>query len=178
MDKGRKPVSHLQFTPDGRFFLLRSSGPALLVYDTKTWKRLTTLPDDIPRDAIAYVPSPTAKRAVYLSKNNVLALWDADKRSEVAKLDDSVRFYHVAFSPDESLVAMVTAQKVSGGYWRPYRIQIWRAEDGTPARDLRPFEQNVLMPWKGSSGARTAPISWPRQRRTISSRLSASMYGM
>src|SRR5262245_12338819 len=36
---GQKPVSHLQFTPDGRFLLLRSGEPALLVYDTKTWMR-------------------------------------------------------------------------------------------------------------------------------------------
>jgi len=120
-----------------------------LVYDTKTWKRHQKLPDDLPRDAIDYVPAQTTKRAVYLSKNNVLTLWDADQRREIAKLDDNVRLDHCAFSPDESLVAVATAQKVSGGYWSPYRIRIWRAEDGTLTNELRPFEREVCEAVEG-----------------------------
>jgi len=145
----RNLLSHPEFTTDGRFLLLRSSEPALLVYDTKTWKRRQKLPDDMPRDAVDYVPAPTTKRAVYLSKNNVLTLWDADQRREIAKLDDNVRLDHCAFSPDESLVAVATAQKVSGGYWRPYRIRIWRTEDGTLTHELRPFERDIYEAAEG-----------------------------
>lgn len=143
----RNVLSHPEFTTDGRSLLLRSSEPALLAYDTKTWRR-QKLPDDMPRDAIAYVPAPT-KRAVYLSKNGALTLWDADRRREIAKLDDNVRLDHAAFSPDESLVAVATSQKVSGGYWMPYRIRIWRAEDGTLAHELRPFERDIYEAVEG-----------------------------
>src|SRR5262245_30386149 len=145
----RNLLSHPEFTSDGRFLSLRSSKPALLVYDTKTCKRRQKIPDNIPRYAIAYVPSPTAKRAVYLSKSAVLTLWDADQRREIAKLDDNVRLDHVAFSPDESMVAVATAHKVSGGYWRPYRIRIWKAEDGTLAHELRPFEREIYEAVEG-----------------------------
>ena len=146
---GQKPVSHLQFTPDGRFLLLQSSEPALLIYDTKTWRRRQTPPDDMPRDAIAYVPSPTTKRAIYLSKSGALALWDADQRREIAKLDDNVRLDRAAFSPDEALVAVATAHKVPGGYWMPYRIRIWRVVDGTLAHELRPFERDIYEAVEG-----------------------------
>ena len=145
----RNMLSHPEFTPDGRFLLLRSSEPALLVYDTKTWRRRQKLPDDMPRDAIAYVKAPTTKRAVYLSKNAVLTLWDADQRREIAKLDDNVRLDHIAFSPDESLVAVATGHKVSGGIGNPYRIRIWRTEEGTLTHELRPFEREIYEAVEG-----------------------------
>ncbi len=146
---GQKPVSHLRFTQDGRFLLLQSSEPTLLIYDTKTCRRLKTPPDDMPRDAIAYITAPTTKRAVYLSKSGTLALWDADKRREIAKLDDNVSLNRAAFSPDEALVAVATAHKVSGGYWKPYRIRIWRVGDGTMAHELRPFERDIYEAVEG-----------------------------
>ncbi len=93
--------------------------------------------------------APTTKRAVYLSKSGTLALWDADKRREIAKLDDNVSLNRAAFSPDEALVAVATAHKVSGGYWKPYRIRIWRVGDGTMAHELRPFERDIYEAVEG-----------------------------
>jgi len=145
----RNMLSHPEFTPNGRYLLLQSSEPALLVYDTKTWGRRQALPDDMPQDVIAYAPSPTAKRAVYLSKSGALVLWDADQRREIAKLDDNVRLDRAAFSPDEALVAVATAHKVPGGYWMPYRIRIWRVVDGTLAHELRPFERDIYEAVEG-----------------------------
>src|SRR5262245_9351910 len=140
---GFPPDLESRFTPDGRFLLLESSEPALLIYDTKTWRRLHAPPDDMPRDAIAYITAPTTKRAIYLSKSVALALWDAGQLREIAKLDCSVRLDCAAFSPDESLVAVATAHKFSGDYWGTFRIRIWRVGDGTLAHELRPFEREI-----------------------------------
>ena len=147
---GRKRygLSRPQFTPDGRFLLLQSDKPELLIYDTKNWKQLQSLPG-LPRDAISYFPAPGIDRAIYLSKSGVLNLWDSGQRHEVAKLDENVRLHQVAFSPDESLVAVATGHKVSGDYWGAYRIRIWSADAGELEHELRPFEQSTCESVEG-----------------------------
>jgi WD40 repeat protein len=146
--RNKHSLSHPQFTPDGRYLLIQNSKPELKVYETKMWRRRAALPG-APQDAIAYFPAPTANRAIYFSRSDVVALWHPDQQRIVASLDDSARIHRVAFSPDESLVAIATVHKDKNNYWGMYRIRIWRMEDGEMLHELRPGEQNIREEVKG-----------------------------
>ena len=145
----RRQLSFPQFSPDGRELLLqlRPAGSeaiesGLRVYDTKTWKQLDQLPG-LPDGVIGYFESPKSQRAVVLLKGRVLALWNAEQRREYAKLDEDVLVRQIAFSPDESMVAVATLHPREGKYWTIYRIRIWKMGTGELVHELRPFEQST-----------------------------------
>jgi len=140
--------SLLQITPDGRYLLINTSDSTLKIFDMKTWRRQPMLPD-LPPDALSYVSAPKTMRAVYFSKNGILGLWNPEQRNIVAKLDDDARIHRVAFSPDESLVAIATMHIDSNGFWTRYRIRVWQAIDGRLLHELRPFEQTKCETLEG-----------------------------
>src|SRR4029077_18699057 len=82
----RHQLSNPQFIKNGRFLLLESDEPALYIYDTKTWKRRSTLPE-IPANAIAYYPSPSRNHAVYQSADNQIIFRDVASQQNLALLD-------------------------------------------------------------------------------------------
>ena len=135
-----------QFTADGRFLLLLCSQPdadgnrTILprAYDTKTWERYDKLPG-LPDNALSCIESPKGKRAVILLKGNSVALWDTERHRQYAKLDEDVQIHEVAFSRDESKVAVTTVHKRG----TIYRIRIWKMDNGELVRELCPFEQNT-----------------------------------
>ncbi len=139
---GKKPylLALPQFTPDGRFLLLQSKEPGMLIFDAKTWKLQRTLPE-LPTDAIAYVPAVGTNRAIYGSKSGTVALWDAEQKREIATLDHDARIHRAAFSPDSGFVAVATVHQV-GKYWMAYRLGIWSTKTGELLHQLRPFEHN------------------------------------
>ncbi len=144
-----------QFTADGRFLLLLCFQPdgnghvTVLprVYDTKTWVTRDKLPG-FPENALTCIEAPKGKRAVVLLKGSVAALWDRERHREYAKLDEDVQIRQVAFSPDESMVAMATLHERGDGYWPRwttwgYRIRIWKMATGELVHELYPFEQDA-----------------------------------
>lgn len=141
-------LSFPQFTPDGRFLLLHSGQPALLVFDTKSWDRYATLPG-LPKDALAYVPAPGTSRAIYLDKNGTIALWDIQEQRDIAQLDHNARIHRVAFSPDQSSVAVATVHQGRGDKGTVYRIRIWRTDTGELVHELKPFEQDTCEAVEG-----------------------------
>ena len=141
-------LSFPQFTLDGHFLLLQSSQPELQIFNTQNWERRKTLPD-LPKDALAYVPAAGTSRAIYLSQDGTVALWDAHQHREIAKLDHNAHIHNVAFSPDKSLVAVATVHKGVGGYWTNYRIRIWNTDTGGLVHELRPFEQKTCEAIEG-----------------------------
>jgi len=129
------------FTPDGHFLLLQSDEPAVRIFDTRTWNKVDTIPGMAP-GAVAYFPAPNGDRAIYASKSGSIGLWDANAHREVAELDTSGRILRVSFSPDESLVAVLTLhQNNTTNAPNNYRFRIWRVSNGEFAHELRPFEQ-------------------------------------
>ena len=137
------------FSPDGRHLFLQyhplgqlKVESELRVYDTKTWERIDKLPG-LPGGIIGYFEAPKSKRAVVLLKDRVLALWNADQHREYAKLDEDVLVHQVAFSPDESMVALATVHKREGTNWAIHRIRVWKMDTGELVHELRPFEQDT-----------------------------------
>lgn len=124
------------------FACAQSRGEFVVHWDDDDW---------YPARRVRAQISAMAERGADLCGSSQLYFFDpgADQRREIAKLDDNVRLDRAAFSPDESLVAVATAHKVSGGYWKPYRIRIWRAGDGTLAHELRPFERDIYEAVEG-----------------------------
>jgi WD40 repeat protein len=136
-----------QFINDGRYLLLESDEPALHIYDTKTWTRRNLLPE-IPADAIAYYPSPSRNFAIYQAADNQIIFRDITARHNIALLDRA-KIKYVAFSPDESQVAVVTFYPAMGNQPSRDRIKIWNVANGTFLKELFPFERDICESVEG-----------------------------
>ncbi|MBL8291491.1 MAG: WD40 repeat domain-containing protein [Bryobacterales bacterium] len=96
-----------QFTKDGRYLLIQSNQPALLAFDTRTLRRVVSVPG-VPPGAAGFFPAPHAQRSVYTTVSGEIALWNQEEKRKVAPLDSEGRIVRIAYSPDESMVAAVT----------------------------------------------------------------------
>lgn len=140
----RHGLTRPAFTRDGRFLLLQSDEPTVRIFDTKTWDKVDSIPGMAP-GAVAYFPAQNGEGAIYALKSGSIALWDASAQHEVAQLDTSGRILRVSFSPDGSLVAVLTLhQSDVVNASTHYRFRIWRVENGEFAHELRPFEQPAV----------------------------------
>jgi len=126
-----------RFTPDGQYLLLEN-GHSLGVFSTKDWQRCDP-PNYLPGGAFAYFPASQSKRAVIRTKSKAVALWDVDQRLEYATLDENAAVMAVAFSSDESLVAVATM----GDNWRRGSLRIWDVVTGKLIHELRPYERRT-----------------------------------
>lgn len=130
-----------QFTPDGRYLVLQCNAPSLEIYDTRTWQSVAQMPG-LPGDALQYFPSPDGQRALVQLKSHAIVLLDCKHRRRLAVLDTNACLTEVSFSPDESLVAAVTARSPGYlGFEGPFRLRVWKAKDGEPLHELRPYER-------------------------------------
>jgi WD40 repeat protein len=143
---GLNGLSEPRFTPDGKYLVLQCSEPwdgirpapfALRIFDTRTWERVARLPD-VPEDTAQYIPAPKKRCAVVRSKSGTISLWDLDRHAAVAELDKGCCVSQAAFAPDESLVAVVTTEKMG---WGNPRLRLWKTGTGQFVHELRPFEQ-------------------------------------
>jgi WD40 repeat protein len=141
-----------QFTRDGRFLLAQSTVPDLRIYDTTTWQKIDSL-QGIPAGAIAYDPAPDWKHGVVVFPSGEIDLIEADSGRKLAQIDPGDELQSVAYSPDESRVAIVTVnydpRNDSSGHMR-----IWDTGTGRMLRELRPLEGT---PEDGFG----TPIWWP-----------------
>ena len=78
----------------------------------------------------------TGKHAVILSKDKVLALWDPAGHRNYAKLAEGVETFKVAFSPDESIVAIASEREHGNSYWPCYRVRLWKTDAGQLLHEL------------------------------------------
>jgi WD40 repeat protein len=147
IERKRDQLSNPQFIKNGRFLLLESDEPALHIYDTKTRKRRSTLPE-IPANAIAYYPSPSWNHAVYQSADNQIIFLDVTSQQNIALLDRA-KIKYVAFSHDESQVAVVTFHPGQGNEFPRDRIRIWNADNGKFVKELFPFERDFCESVEG-----------------------------
>lgn len=137
-----------RFSRDGRYLLLQSHRlgtvgvqSELRAYDTRTWERIGKLPG-LPDGVLDYVEGPCGKHAVIRLKEKTLGLWDIAGRREYARLAERVQSCNVAFSPDESMVAIATKHR-HDEKWPFYRVRIWKMDKGDLVHELHPFEQIV-----------------------------------
>ena len=138
----RYGLSNPHFTPDGKYLLMQSDQPALRIFDTETWQPLPRL-QGMPVDALDWFPALSARRSVYLTNNGQVALWNPDEKRDVAVLDGDSHILSLAWSPDESMVAIATLRPPDDGLAATYRIRIWNTENGAIVQELRPFEQKA-----------------------------------
>jgi WD40 repeat protein len=131
--------SRPQFTSDGRYLLVQTNQPALVVFDTKTWERVSSLAS-APASATGFFPSPRGERSVYVAKGGEIALWDPGAKHNIAILDAGARVAQVVYSPDESMVAVVTVHGATEQVAGTYRARIWRTEDGAFVHELGALE--------------------------------------
>ncbi len=150
-----------QFIEDGRLLLLETTEPALRFFDAKMWKA-TERPPEIPSDAVKYILAPEGK-AIYVSKDGVVRLWDSTNRAVIAKLDENADIRQVAISPDGSLAAIGTYTEAD---WQ-FHIRIWSLEDGRLVRELNPLERETCyalegLVWSPDSKYILAADNWNR----------------
>jgi len=133
---------HSQFTQDGRYLLIPSSRPALIIFDTRTKERVTAIPG-LPPGALAWFPPPRGERSLYMTAAGEVALWSGAQNRQIAVLDPEGRIDHIAFSPDESMVAAVTLHNASDPARQSYRLRVWRTDDGALVHELRSLERRI-----------------------------------
>ena len=120
--KLEEPNCHLyapRFTPDGKYLVLQASEPSsvafdprmwkpmrLCVFDTRSWQRVSRLPD-APDDAAQYFPRQEAAGGGVLHARDCLALGSRPAGTR-GRLDTNCRVSEAAFAPDESLVAVLS----------------------------------------------------------------------
>jgi len=131
-------LSSPQFTPDGRFLALQDSRPSVDIYDTRTWQKVSGLPE-IPENALQFIPSPNWSRSVIASKTEGIVLWDIIYRRKIAVLSANGYLSYASFSPDSSLVAVVIKPQ-KGLTDRDPRIRIFRTDTGGLVRELNLYE--------------------------------------
>ncbi|HTW95875.1 MAG TPA: WD40 repeat domain-containing protein [Tepidisphaeraceae bacterium] len=125
------------FTPDGRSLMLRVNDlgrgeDGFFFYDTTTWQTVHPIVE-IPRDTVQWDPSPSWRHAVMRSWVGAISIWDAKTRS-ARELDPASPLFEAVFSPDESMVALVTSDK--DGYSNP-RLRIFQTASGKLVHELR-----------------------------------------
>ena len=159
----RYGLSNPQFTSDGKYLIVRSDQPALRVYDAQTWERVPAAPG-MPDGALAFYPAASGQTSVYLSSSGEIALWSSEGRRNIAVLDDKARLERVAYSPDESMVATVTAlfdPKTGDDF-----------QSGFGARKMVNWSTSCAhwskghLPSRDWCGGRTASMYWQRRGPT------------
>ena len=145
-------ITHAEFTLDGRYLLLLSTLPAVRIYDTKNWQQVRSLPD-LPPAAASYFPSSNWKHGIFMNAAGDVALWDAESRTEVAKLDTDEKLFGISFSPDDSMFATTTGHQ-NKDMSSTFHLRIWSTATGELVYELRPFEQTA----RDDIGD---PIWWP-----------------
>ena len=152
---GSRQPSLPHFTADGRFLIFPchqrdAEGHITIVpraYDTKSGQMYDKLPG-LPDNAVACIEAPRRKRAVLLLKGNSMVLWNSERRIKYAKLLEHVRIKEVAFSPDESMVAVSTGRDGEDGGTID-NVSVWRMDSGDLVHRLRPFEAELLRERRG-----------------------------
>jgi hypothetical protein len=137
-DIGRRLIrlSDPYFTPDGSYLILRSSLPAVVVFDTKTWQQVPGIPD-VPASAIAYFPAPNWQRAIVLSDTGTIGLWTPGARAATTTLATGEDLLAVSYSPDASQVIVATRSK-NGTNVGAARVGLWSTNDGSFRTELHP----------------------------------------
>ncbi|MFZ0420708.1 MAG: hypothetical protein WAM04_21585 [Candidatus Sulfotelmatobacter sp.] len=147
LDQRTISVYHASFTPDGRFLLLLTNLPAILIFETKAWQQVDRLPG-LPSGAVAYYPSWDWKDGVVVSETGNVSLWNAFEHRTLALLDLDGKLQDVSFSPDNSLLA-VTSVRQNEDKSSTFHLRLWDANTGGFKRELRSlyyFEHDVFGP--------------------------------
>jgi hypothetical protein len=138
-------VSRAFFSPDSRYLLLLSNLPAIYIYDTRTWKALTSLPG-LPTGATAFYPSSDWKHGVAVLRNGAVEAWDVSKGQKQTDLDLQGELQDVSFSEDDSLFA-VSSIHDNGDSSSSFHLRVWDTKSGQFLREMIPpyyFEQDVM----------------------------------
>lgn len=129
------------FTRDGRFLLLHVVGGGLRAFDTQFWNSVA-LPDYVPANSIAYEEAVESSLAISASNNGEITLLNTEKHETIATLAYKRKLAGAAFSPDRSLLALITAVDESwdGQMWGDFRIATYNTTTGEMVHELTPFE--------------------------------------
>lgn len=138
-------VSHAFFSPDSRYLLFLSNLPAIYIYDTKTWKSVTSLPG-LPTGATAFYPSSDWKHGVAVLRNGAVEAWDVSKGQKQSDLDLQGDLQDVSFSEDDSLFAASSIHR-NGDSSSTFHLRVWDTNTGQFIREMIPpyyFEHDVI----------------------------------
>ncbi len=127
-----------QFSADRRYAVFRCTSMSVRIFDTQTWKPRKAMPG-VPPLTVAWVPAPKGPLAIIQNTDSQIILWDSAQSRKVAMLDDFARIERVAFSPDQTRVAVATRHRLDGKYWTPCRVRLWDCSSGKLITELHPF---------------------------------------
>jgi WD40 repeat protein len=125
-----------RFTPDDQYLLVLTNLPAVQTYDTRSWRLLKQVAG-LPAGAIAYYPSSDWKWGVAVLPSGEISLWDKEQRRSLARIDRGGELERVAFSTDDSRVAVVTLDQDQS----VNHLRVWNRTDGRLVSELRPLER-------------------------------------
>ncbi|MHB9110591.1 MAG: WD40 repeat domain-containing protein [Armatimonadota bacterium] len=133
-------IKKLSVTSDGRYLLVTTLDGFLIFQlpSLKPVKSLSYIPDGTRR----YMQCSSGRHAVISTVEAKMELWDTGKMQRLAVLDTGVEAEHVAFSPDERLVAIASnpPNDLIDQQRPTYRIRVWDIASGQFVRELRPCE--------------------------------------
>lgn len=132
------------FTPNHQYLVLSTSVPDLRIWNTSTWKQVEQVPD-IPQSALDFEPSPDWTHAIVVFPSGEVDLWDVAQRRRISRVDFGASLHSVAWSPDGSRVAVVTAAQ-SDQYDNVFshrHLRVWRVHDGRQDREFLAFDMET-----------------------------------
>ena len=134
-------ITNADFTPDGDYLLLLTTLPGMVIYDTENWREVRSLPN-LPKGASLHFPSSDWKYGIVVHADGDAALWDAESRRQVSKIDIDGGLFAVAFSPDDSMVATSSGHE-NNGHYPTLHLRIWNVGTGDMVEELRPSRAPV-----------------------------------
>ena len=140
---GERTYGHgaARFTNDGRWLQISASEGPLRFFNTKSWNEVDRdSVSDVPTQFLDVVTSPSGRSSVVVPERETVALYHT-AAGEVEELLKQSRLVHVAYSPDESRVAVSIVQQGNSEYWTRHRLFLWKTENGELIHEMGPLEQ-------------------------------------
>jgi WD40 repeat protein len=112
-------VTHLQFSPDGRFLVAAGAGPTAHAWNTATGERVADLADHAD-GLLAVAWHPDGDRLATAGHGRVIRLWNTNDWRQVAVLKGHTSYvYSLAFSPDGSYLTSGSGD---------HTVRVWHTE--------------------------------------------------
>jgi WD40 repeat protein/serine/threonine protein kinase len=126
-------ANNASFSPDGKLFAVSSYLGYARVWETATWREVTTLRGYVLAvESVAF--SKDGKRLATAGANGALKLWDTESWQEVLSLEGPGSGVHTAFSPDDNAIGTINDINSNCEILNLWRAPSWAEIAATEAK--------------------------------------------